>query len=223
MATILPSGQKIEHIQLISSWFESHRVLNPILTAANEYRIASKCRYVECNTTVIIVGPKDLANRYAVDEITILRAEQRVFIRSVKDAAKVIEIRNLGDFDSKMAVLLEIRPDQTVGIAALTEELRSNWCMAIAFDNKLDAIAPMLHEALEQIRRDILTKVVGLMLSSNQPWTELGHAQEIAERIVRQSFGKLYAELVPEVSSGETARLLGECPIGWETPKSSHG
>jgi hypothetical protein len=33
MPTILPDGKKLIHIELVVNWFESHRVLNPILTA----------------------------------------------------------------------------------------------------------------------------------------------------------------------------------------------
>src|SRR5271154_2395519 len=37
MKTILPSGTKIKHIELICNWFESHRVLNPLNDTRAEY------------------------------------------------------------------------------------------------------------------------------------------------------------------------------------------
>ena len=43
MATILPKDRKIKQIELLVNWFESHRILNPILSAAEEYQKVSKC------------------------------------------------------------------------------------------------------------------------------------------------------------------------------------
>jgi hypothetical protein len=223
MRTILPNGRRLEHIQLIANWFESHRVLNPVMTALNEYKQASKCRYVNSDASAIIVGPKQLAERFAVDEITILRARQRVLIKAVKEAAQALTINDPKDFDSKMTVLREIRPDRTSAIQALAEQFRVNWRMAIAFDKHLDETVPTLHKTLEESRSRILAKVAALMLASTEPWTELGQAGEIAEKILEQAFGKQFGELICDVSSGEIARLIGECPIGWEAPSPQHG
>jgi len=223
MATILPDGQKIEHIELIVNWFESHRVLNPILTAVSDYKLASECRYVDPNASVVVVGPKDLANRYPVDEITIMRAHQRVFIKSVKEAAEVVTIDNPKDFDSKMALLREMKPDQIPAIQALADQFRAHWRMAIAFDSELDETVPMLHRTLEESRSRILTRVAELMLASSEPWTQLPQAGNIARDILAQGFGSQFGELIPEVASGEIARLIGECPIGWKAQSNSHG
>ena len=223
MKTILPDGQKLEHIELVANWFESHRVLNPILTALTEYKAASQCRYVDQNASAIIVGPKELANRFAVDEITIIRARQRVFINAVKVAAQAVTINDPRDFDSKMTTLRQIRPDRISAIHSLAEQLRANWRMAIAFDKQLDETLPMLHKTLEENRSRVLTKVAALMLASSEPWTQLGQAAQIAEEILKEAFGKQFGELVYDVSSGEIARLIGECPIGWEAPRVQHG
>ena len=223
MATILPTGQKIKHIELIVNWFESHRVLNPILTAVAEYKSVSECTYVDRDASVIVVGPKDLANRYAVDEVTILRARQRVVIKKVQQAAQVIELEEAKDFDYKMTVLREIRPDQLTTIQSLIEQFRASWRMALAFERELDETVPTLHHALEDDRDRIHTRVVQLMLASNEPWTQLARATEVAKEILDQDFRKLYGPLVYDVSSGEIARLIGECSIGWERPSISNG
>ena len=47
IATILPGGRKIKHVELIVNWFGSHRILSRILTAAGHYAEASECRYIE--------------------------------------------------------------------------------------------------------------------------------------------------------------------------------
>jgi hypothetical protein len=57
-----------------------------------------------------------------------------------------------------------------------------------------------------------------LMIGSPTPWTELGQATKIAFEILQNDFEKLYGMLVEDLSSGEIARLIGECPVGWEKP-----
>ena len=219
MCTILPTGQKLEHITLLVNWFESHRVLGPILTAFEEYKKASVCRYILPNASVVVWGPRDVANQYAVDEATIIRAEQRVAAQRIHQAATAVAIDNPEDFEQKMVILRDIRPDQLAAIESLSEQLRKDWRMALAFERELDQSLPTQHRILEADRGSILRRVSQLMLSSPEPWTQLGDASAIAAAIIEKDFGKLYGPLVQDVSSGEVARLIGECPIGWEKPK----
>jgi hypothetical protein len=76
------------HVHLVVNWFESHRVVGPIHTAFLEYKQSSKLRYVDANATVAIIGPTELANRWSVDELTLVRAQQKIFYQSVQDTAK---------------------------------------------------------------------------------------------------------------------------------------
>jgi hypothetical protein len=220
MATILPDGRRIKQIELVVNWFESHRVLNPILSAAAEYENASKCRYVAENATVIVVGPKDLANRYAVDEVTIARARQRIFIQKVQLKAENVTLGSTEKFDLKMVTLKEINPGQGEQIDRLWRELQAAWRMALAFEQELDETLPNLHRDLEANRGRILKRVLMLMAGSTKPWAELGQATQIARDILQKDFEKLYGMLIEDVSSGEIARLIGECPVGWEKPVS---
>lgn len=82
---------------------------------------------------------------------------------------------------------------------------------------------PKLHQALEVARRQILARVAGLMLSSSEPWAQLGGAVDIANEILGRDFEPLYGSLVRAVASGEIARLIGECTIGWKKPVVIHG
>ncbi|SRR5713226_1236293 len=218
MATILPDGRKINHIELLVNWFESHRILNPILSAAEEYGTVSKCRYVEQAATVIVVGPKQLANQYAVDELTIARARQRVFIQKVQKKAELVTLGSTDKFDLKLGVLKEVAPTQVEAIDALWRELQMAWRMALAFEQELDETLPNLHRVFEANRHRILTRVSQLMVGSGKPWTELERATQIASEILGKDFEKLYGALIQDVSSGEIARLIGECPVGWEKP-----
>ena len=218
MAKILPKGRKIRHVKLIVNWFESHRVLGPISTAADEYREVSECRYMTQDVSVVVVGPHELANQYAVDEQTIIRARQRVSIRRVQDTSAAIEIANSTDFDDKMQALQVIRPDQTQAINSLAEQLRRQWRTALAFERELDETLPQFHQMLEEHRGRILIQAAELMLTDNNPGDQLIRATEFARQLLAQDFDKHYGSLMRDVGSGEIARLIGECPIGWEQP-----
>jgi len=218
MQTILPDGMKIRHIELIVNWFDSHRILNPILSAAAKYAEASACRYVEKTATIKIVGPRELANQYAVDEVTIARARQRILIQKVEKKAEQVALGSTEKFERKMADLKEILPGKDDAIDSLRTELQAAWRKSLAFEQELGDTLPSMHRELEANRTRILTKVSMVIVGSDKPWTELEHATEIASEILRKDFDKLFGMLIEDVSSGEIARLIGECPVGWEKP-----
>jgi len=222
MQTILPEGKKIKHIELIVNWFDSHRVLSPILSAAAKYVEASACRYVEKSVTITIVGPRQLANRYAVDEVTIARARQRLMVQRVEKKAEQVALNSTEKFEKKMADLKEILPGKDDAIDALRIELQTAWRKSLAFEQELGDTIPSLHRELEANRARILAKVSMVMVGSEKPWTELEHATEIASKLLKKDFDKLFGMLIEDVSSGEIARLIGECPVGWEKP-TKHG
>jgi hypothetical protein len=73
-----------------------------------------------------------------------------------------------------------------------------------------------MHRALEKNRARILTKVTMLIIGSDKPWMELRKATEIAAEILKGDFDmQSYGMIIEDVSSGEVARLIGECPVGW--------
>jgi hypothetical protein len=90
--------------------------------------------------------------------------------------------------------------------------------MALAFEQELGDTLPGLRRDLDANRARILTKVLMLMSSSAKPWTELGNATQIASEILQKDFESLYGMLIEDLSSGEIARLIGECPVGWQKP-----
>jgi hypothetical protein len=142
-----------------------------------------------------------------------------MLLKKVQQAAESITIDNPA-FESKIQTLKEISPDQVSAIDALAQIFRDDWRMALAFELELNSALPMLHQALESGRREILVRVVGLMLSSTEPWTQIGSAVEIANEILFRAFGKVHGLLVPRISHGEVARLLGECRVNWTKPVS---
>lgn len=221
METILPKGRKICQIELLVNWFESHRVLSPILTASEEYEKVSQCRYIEKNAAVVVVGPKDLANRYAVDEVAITRARQRVFLQKIQTKAQSVILTSTAKFEEKKEILKEMYPDRGDTIDALWIQLQSSWRMALAFEQELDDTLPNLHRDLEANRCRILQKVLMLMMGSSAPWEQLLRSTEFATEILRKDFDELFGTLVEDLSNGEVARLVGECPIGWKRSVSN--
>jgi len=218
MESILPVGKKLIHIDLVLNWFESHRVVGPIHTAFLEYKGLSKLRYVEAEATLAIIGPTELANRWSVDELTLVRAQQKSFFQSVQEAAKTVVISDPKTFDEKMVLLKDIRPDQLQAIDNLVDQFLLKWRLALAFDIKLNETMPNLHQILEACRSRIVTRIAELMLASSTPWTELGKAGEISRAVLDADFGPTYGSMMEDIAAGEVARLIGECSIGWTRP-----
>lgn len=219
LGTILPKREKLVLLELIVNWFEDHRILGRIGAAFAACKKASRCRYVDQTAQWAIFGPKQIASRYAVDEFTIARVQQSSFIERVQEAAQTVQTVPIGhakDFDRKLAILREIRPEQILAIDVMAENFRSNWRTALALERELGDTVPTLHHALELGRQQIATRVTTLMRGSNEPWTQLDRASEIATQILNRDFGAAYGTLVPTVATGEVARLIGECPVGWE-------
>ena len=218
LPTILPAGRNLLYIELVSNWFESHRVIEPLLTRLEAYTGASRCRYVSPDVTLAIVGPEDLANRYAVDEVTIARAMARGFVDRVQEGAKGLDIEDPMDFDLKMDILRGLAPGNLPAVDAIADGLRADWRTALAFERELVETVPDRHRALESARGQILTSVSALMMASQQPWKELLNARDLSYKILERDLGPIYGSILPQVSSGEVARLIGECPVGWQNP-----
>lgn len=217
LPTILAAEQKLIHINLVSNWFESHRVIGRLMTRLNEYKRVSSCRYVNPDVTLTIMGPTELANRHAVDQVTIARATARGFVERVHQSAKNLDITDPLDFDFKMELLRQFVPGNLPAVDAVASGLRANWRTALAFERELVDTVPDLHRSLEQARRQILTRVSELMIAEQRhPWKELPKAERLSYEILQRDFGTLYGAILTEVSSGEIARLIGECPVGWQ-------
>jgi hypothetical protein len=223
LATILPKGAKIKHITLICNWFNSHQVLGPILTAVKEYREASQCRYVEKTVIVVVAGPKELATRYAVDEQTIARLRHRTLVQNVEKKAKEKTLAGTEKFDKKMAMLRQILPGKDEAIDEVEEDFRYGWRLALTFEEELNATLPDQHRSFEADRRRIRADVSTMMLGAKEPWSELPKTKQLARDVLEKDFGALFGTLLIDVSSGEIARLIGECRIRWEAPANDKG
>jgi hypothetical protein len=216
---ILPKDQRIESITLVTNWLESNQVLGPLHTTARQYGLASRCAFVVPNPALRVIGPVEIAHEFPVDEAAFASLTMWTFVESVQERAAATTQKLPTDFDAKMARLETIRPDQKPNIKVLTESLRDNWRMALAFDYQLLDTLPRAHQELERARRHIQTRISQELLANpNDPWQRLGHFSEIARSVLRESLGETYGAglLLGNVAEGETARLIGECNINWK-------
>lgn len=222
IATIVAEGTTIKHIKLIVNWFESHRLVGPINTALKKYRKASACKYVDPTASVVIWGPNEFASAFVVDEDTILRIRHGTLLREVKTAAEMVNIADPTTFEAKIAALKKICPAyQAPTIEGMREQFLSDWRMSLAFEQKLDASLPTLHHALEDDRLRVAQQVRHLMISSLKPHAELARAEQITKDVLADDFRAFGSTLLDSISSGEIARLMGDCLIAWEAPTSA--
>lgn len=142
LESILPRGQRLKELKLITNWFGSHRVIGPIHTKVKEYVAVSRCRFVDPCVQVAIVGPKELANEHAVDELTMARVRHRGFATRVNQVASSLAITDPKDFDLKMSLLREMLPDKAANIDCLADRLRQDWRTALAFEHELEDTLP---------------------------------------------------------------------------------
>jgi hypothetical protein len=218
LAAIIASGVKIKHIKLVLNRFESNKVLGKLQTALKKYITASKCAFVEATVSLVIIGPKQLANEHYVDELTLSRAKHRILAKKVEQAAINIALnaQDQKTFDTKMAMLKELRPNRDAAVDGMAETFREDWRTALACEKELSDEASTLHYALEQGRRTLLAKIQMKMYASNAPWDELPNAVQLAEEIFGSSLGSWWGDLKSAACRGEVARLIGDCPIGWD-------
>jgi hypothetical protein len=98
----------------------------------------------------------------------------------------------------------------------MAEVFREDWRTALACEKELDDEASTLHHVLELGRRTLLAKIRMRMYASNAPWDELPTAVQLAEEIFGPSLGAWWGDLKSAACRGEVARLIGDCPIGWD-------
>ena len=126
LATIMGDGNKIKNVYLVLGWFETHhrdRVIGPLNTHFTKCKKASKLRYINCDTTLTIWGPKDLATLGAVDEYTLFRIENRALFERVQTASAASVIPSgSGQFEAKFNDLKHWRPALSKSIDETAQE-----------------------------------------------------------------------------------------------------
>jgi hypothetical protein len=166
--------------------------------------------------TITIEGPKELANKYWVDELTLNRARQRRKAEELQKAADLVSLKDPKDFEHKIDLLKKLRPNKKSDIDELATIWREDWRLSLACEEDLYNMSSGLHYALEQNRRVLLSRIKELMLVSDQTWKSISTAEKLAEDIFRPSFHEFYGDMFLRFCHGEVSRLIGECPIRFE-------
>src|ERR1700723_1425619 len=78
LESVLGKNVKMMHIRLLVNRFESKKVLGRIQTAFQRYKTMSKCRFVDPAATLVLDGPKQLAQEHHVDELTLSLARRQM-------------------------------------------------------------------------------------------------------------------------------------------------
>lgn len=216
LETIMGADRKITHVRLIVSWFESHRVIGPLYTNFDKYKVASELKFVDSDATLTVWGPKDLAALGAVDEHTLFRIQNPALIACVQAASAAELVKNGGgDFDAKFADLKQRRPESASKIDGIAQKLREAWAAAIALDNDLSKNSLGLHQVLESVRSDAALSAQVKSMSATDPYVLIDRMREEVADQFEQGFGNRFGPLTLRITQGIVAGLVGECPIDW--------
>ena len=216
LGTIIAPGRKLQHVHLVVSWFESHRIVGPLNKAFGTSRDSSKCNCIASTAQPSIWGPKDLATRWAVDEHTLFRLEERALIAKVKQAATLaVSVPTPSVFDAKFDYIRTNGPGSSEAATRLAAIFRKAWGTALALDNELAANSVSLHTALERARLNATVTADLHSPGASTPQELLSKMRtEVCEHL-REVFGERLSPYLTQIADGEIARLIGECPVEW--------
>jgi copper(I)-binding protein len=63
---------------------------------------------VDPSATVVVMGPKQLAEQFTVDEIALADVQQRAMLKRVEEAARYVTLANAKDFSLKFETLISL-------------------------------------------------------------------------------------------------------------------
>jgi hypothetical protein len=216
LVTIMGADRKINHVYLIVSWFESHRVIGPLKTNFDRYKAASQLQFVGADATLTVWGPKNLAALGAVDEHALFRIQNPALIACVQTASAAELVKDSGgEFDAKFDDLKRRRPGAAANIDGIAQKLREAWAAAIALDNDLSKNSLGLHQVLESVRSDAALSAQVKSMSATDPYHLIDAMREEVGSHLGQGFGNRFGPLTPRITQGVVAGLIGECPIDW--------
>ena len=218
LATIIPDGRRIKSIFLVVSTFNDHRIIGPLNKDFAHYCEASACRYVEQNATLAIWGPEQVVAQGGVSDSTLRRIEQRALLAKAERTIDTEPSEELEteDFKGKFDWLESRFPLREAKVRSLRSEFRRHWTVALRLDQEFSNTSVSIHQSLESFRGDAILDAELRSLQSTNPIELLTGMRELITRKLRERFGtELSAEIISPLANGETARLVGECPIDW--------
>lgn len=219
LKTIMGAGRKLEIVRLVVSVFDTHQIVGALNTSFDEYKAASQCRFVEKGAKLTIWGPKELASMGAVDDLTLMRLEERAILRRVEaTVASGAEPPppSTTEFDAKFDWIETTGNQPPEVVKRLRHHFRSRWSQAIAIENDLANNAVTLHQAVNTARQEAAVDADLASGDCTKPAALLERMrQSLRQRLDEQTNAKFPPDLRNRIVDGEIARLLGECPVDW--------
>lgn len=218
------NGKKLISIKCVVSRLDDNTILGKLNDAFNEYKQVSKLQHIDPNCTLNVWGPEDVVTRLSIDDSDLLRLTQpkiASLLQELETGELPVPKESL-TFEEKFETIKEQNPNQIEAIEALKAAMMVNWRKCLLFNERLQSDHPYIHQAFEKAVKDSA-------LSANR--TNISHSGNTVQAIevFTQTFSDrtakdldIYFELVPKVPLSEmvTARLIGECPIGWKGRKN---
>ena len=216
LPVIFENGAKLKAIYLLCSWVEHNAVGGTLNAAFDEYKSHSAMRYIAHDCTFTVWGAKQFAGAWGVDERLQMLSNQSKVAKRISDAAATMPLPATADFDDKFEWLKQSVPESAKHIAALAEQLRTSWRLALAFDYDISSTVPTLHEAYEQAQaaadNDAAFIQADPLLTTFQRIQKL---RETFEHRLAVPFQDHYGSVMTSVADGELGRRIGECTVDW--------
>lgn len=222
LKTIIADGNKIKHIYLLVSVFNTHQIIGPLNSSLKKYIKASNLTYIDANVTLAIWGPDQITCLSPTDEATLFRIENKAFSNMLKaHGSSHISPTDKGEFQDKfdyIRTMLTKKGASAQRIQTINEmqaSFEKAWSACLAFELNLSQNSISLHEALETARG---TGTTSALLKSGPDVNPQDLIQEMMiemRTLIKESFNIGDMPEIRKVAQGEVARLIGECPVDW--------
>lgn len=220
---ILAKSARIKVVRCVVNVFDDNKLIGRLNDAANKLRAASKCRFVERDFSLVVWGPEDLTAKVLIDEAAVLRATNARLAQALdaldEPGAQLPEGQK-EEFDSKFEYLRLQAPEKSKTINVVQREFRDHWSRMVAFEEELLETSPRLHQDLLRARRSASSgaSILRLRTSDDSLSGSMGLLESVEAKVregVEAHLPRIGSGKIDQITKGECARLVGECPLDW--------
>ena len=219
---MIPTGAKIKHLFLISSWVGDKRIAARIQASLIKYRNASQCRFAEPTATAVVWHPKQFVGSYfVIDERLIVAIRQETAAGRIRAAIAGKPLPMSADFDDKIQWLREQSPDAGAQIDRIVKILREAWRVAIASDDEIQRTLPALHRSVGDARQAAVNDTSFTYVPPGADVATLLASIQGLRGAFQHHLGSLlqphYGAFGGTVADGEFANMIGICDVDWRS------
>lgn len=216
------SMPKLTSIVCVVNCFNNNDIIGALRTAFTNLKALSRCKFVDSDCAVSIMGPMEIASCANLSESTLLRVERPGLFNVLNEVCGCPPAENIpeparADFDAKFDFLHGVFPTRTSTIDELRDDYANHWSRRVVLNQKLLSDFPDLHLRFEHARQISKRKIrLKRMNQAIEPFEIL----ESSELILQESLkgvvdGGIPDLLLESLAACETGFLLGTCPIDW--------